>query len=396
MKFYTFFLSLCLTQTTSGQTKLPIIKATSSQVAINDGGILDKNAWSLAPQARPDVYTADRTRQTKWVTFYTDIDSIKVELKAGGSVDFVILLNGKDSCFTRIVSVIPAETHGNALLETHDTIPFTLNANRSIHVQGIINNQDTVNLHFDTGSFDVRLTQEAIVKRTHLLSHQTEAMTAGKKPNFNNLAKVSQLKIGKLVLQNPTILPTMRTAKEMDGRFGYNVFEGKIVEIDYDKQLLIIHSKMPKILRGYQKSPLVFIRSFPCIEATLKVKKKKYKGYFLLDTGSDKAMILDSFWLKQQDFPTDLTLLKTAKFSDPRGKIYETKTVVCPELTLNKLPLPNIPTSLLNGPNPTGFSINFLGNDVLMRFNTIIDLKHDCIYLKPNGLTRLVYKDASS
>eukprot|EP01132_Coremiostelium_polycephalum_P016238 gene16238-19547_t len=88
------------------QSKLPVIRATSNKVAINDGGYLDKNRWTLSPAAKPDVFTADRTRETKWVTFYTDLDSIRIKVKPGSSTDFVILLNGKDSCYTRVVSAI--------------------------------------------------------------------------------------------------------------------------------------------------------------------------------------------------------------------------------------------------------------------------------------------------
>ncbi|WP_431213928.1 hypothetical protein ACQ86N_03295 [Puia sp. P3] len=66
-----------------GRQPLPIIKASSKKVSIRDDGFLDINARSLSPSARPDVYTADRTRKTKWVTFYTDIDSFRVQLKPG-------------------------------------------------------------------------------------------------------------------------------------------------------------------------------------------------------------------------------------------------------------------------------------------------------------------------
>lgn len=37
------------------QSKLPVIRATSNKVAINDGGYLDKNRWTLSPAAKPDV-----------------------------------------------------------------------------------------------------------------------------------------------------------------------------------------------------------------------------------------------------------------------------------------------------------------------------------------------------
>jgi hypothetical protein len=63
--FYNVFLG----QSISAQSKLPVIKASSKGVAINDGGFSDKNAWTLSPKIKPDIFTADRTPKTKWVTF---------------------------------------------------------------------------------------------------------------------------------------------------------------------------------------------------------------------------------------------------------------------------------------------------------------------------------------
>jgi hypothetical protein len=83
MKYIFLFIPFLLIQSVFAQSKLPVIKATSKSVAINDGGYLDKNAWSLNPKIKLDVFTADRTRKTKWVIFYTDIDSIKVKVKPG-------------------------------------------------------------------------------------------------------------------------------------------------------------------------------------------------------------------------------------------------------------------------------------------------------------------------
>ena len=105
MKICCLLLVICAT-VCFGQSKLPVIKATSKAVAIRDGIDLETNAWSLSPTAHPDIFTAERTRKAKWVTFYTDIDSISVKVKPGTQFDFVILLNGKDSCFTRISSAI--------------------------------------------------------------------------------------------------------------------------------------------------------------------------------------------------------------------------------------------------------------------------------------------------
>jgi len=172
MKLLFSVIALLIGYTIHAQNKLPVIKAGSTNVSISDGGYFDKNAWSLSPKARPDTYIADRTRRTKWVIFYTDIDSIKVKVKPGTRFDFIVILNGKDSCFTRIASAIPPESLSATPTDTHDTIPFTLTDFNAIRVRAVINGTDLVNLHFDVGSFDFRLTKDAVLHKTTLLAAQ--------------------------------------------------------------------------------------------------------------------------------------------------------------------------------------------------------------------------------
>lgn len=395
MKHLLFFI-LCLgAQAGYSQSKLPVIKATAKSVDINDGGFLDKHAWVLSPKIRPDVFTAERSRKTKWVTFYTDIDSIRVKLKPGNKFNFVVLLNGKDSCFTQIASAIPPENKSQNNIATHDTIPFTLTAYNAICVKTIINNTDTLNLSFDTGSWDFRLTRDAILKKTKLLSNQPDALAGKAKPNYNNLNKVFKLQMGKSVWTNPEVVPTGLTSTDMDGRFGWNLFESKTLEINYDQNLLIIHSKPVKIPKGYVRSKLEIIRSFVTAKGRFEVANKKYTGSFLFDTGSDQAVLLDSAWVSQQNFPRNLKLLSSTPIYDPRGVKYETKVVLVPALKINGFELTNIPTFMLGSKNPVGFMINYLGDDLLKRFNMILDFKNDYLYLKPNKLANIKYRENS-
>ncbi|RZT96270.1 transglutaminase superfamily protein [Ancylomarina subtilis] len=87
------------TQAIVAQSELKTVKANSPQVDIKDGNTLKKNAWRIAPDANPDIYTTS----AKKVTFYTDIDSISFDIEPNQQYDFVILLNEKDSARTRIV-----------------------------------------------------------------------------------------------------------------------------------------------------------------------------------------------------------------------------------------------------------------------------------------------------
>ena len=370
-----------------GQSKYPVIKATSTKVSINDDGVLEKNAWRLSPKTRPDIFTADRTRKNKWVIFYTDIDSIRVKLKPGKKFNFIILLNGKDSCFTQIASAVPPEDKAFSKTAIHDTIPFTLTAYNAISFKAVINNSDTVNLHFDTGSWGLRLTKEAIIKKTKLLA-------GGTAPDFNKLHRVFKLQIGKRVFDNPDFAVTGQTAHEMDGRFGWDLFEGKQVELDYDQSLMIVHSgKLAKVFKGYVRSDLAFKRSFLIVKGNMKKGNQTYPGDFLMDTGSEQAIILDSAWAASADFATTLELLRSVILHNPGGTGFETKVVLAPAFAIHGFQLTDIPTLILGTRNPAGFSTNDLGNDILKRFNIILDFKNDKLYLKPNHLMRLKYRD---
>ena len=363
----------CIDRGLFAQSTLPLIRATSRRVSINDGGYLDKNSWNLSPTARPDVYTADRTRHAKWVTFYTDIDSIRVKLQPGATVDFIILLNGKDSCYTRIASAIPAPQQQAAGPATHDTIPFTLTDDNAICVKSIVNDSIALDLHFDASSFDFVLTT----------------------PNYNKFKPITKVQLGPLSWTNPHVLSSPNTARGMDGRFGWNLFEGKCVELDYDHNLIIIHSKRPRNLKGYTRSTLVFLRSYPCARATIIVSKTAYTGDFIFDTGSDRALFLDSNWAVRQHFPGNLRVLSTSVMHDGAGRKYENKIVEAPLLTIDGYALKDIPSWLLGSRNPAGFSVNLFGNDLLKRFNMILDFQNDRLYLKPNSLMKLPFKGNS-
>lgn len=65
--YFTFLFSILIGQTIYAQKKLPIIKAHSKSVDIKDDNQLRKNAWTIVPEEKLDIYTTS----AKKVTFYT-------------------------------------------------------------------------------------------------------------------------------------------------------------------------------------------------------------------------------------------------------------------------------------------------------------------------------------
>ncbi len=95
-------LTILFSATIFAQQKLPLVKATSRKVDVQDGKIYQRSVWNLSPEISPDVYFALEPVVEKKITFYTDIDSISFDVVPGNPYDFIILLNNKDTCYTRI------------------------------------------------------------------------------------------------------------------------------------------------------------------------------------------------------------------------------------------------------------------------------------------------------
>ncbi len=99
-----YLLALLLSMQCAAQStkSLPVIRSNQQLISIRTGKALQKNAWSISPQVKPDIHIADIQDKSSQVTFITDVDSISFKVKPGERYDFVILLNGKDSAYTEI------------------------------------------------------------------------------------------------------------------------------------------------------------------------------------------------------------------------------------------------------------------------------------------------------
>lgn len=76
-----------------------MIKADSVMVDITENGVTTLGAWSIVPEAKPDVYITNQRGAR--ITFRTNRDSITVVADSGKVVDFIILL-GKQKAWTRV------------------------------------------------------------------------------------------------------------------------------------------------------------------------------------------------------------------------------------------------------------------------------------------------------
>ena len=130
---------------------------------------------------------------------------------------------------------------------------------------------------------------------------------------------------------------------------------------------------------------IAFIKSWPCLESTIQNGESRYKSYFLMDNGSELAMVLNKDWMIHNQFSNDLKVIKESTISDGAGNQLKTKTVMISKVNIAGFELKHIPTLILEGEGPMGEVINYFGNDILKRFNLVLDFKHDKAYIKLNS-----------
>lgn len=79
----------------------PIMNSKTSEIIVKFNDVLI-SSWHLEPQKKPDVFQVGSTLKAKRIKFVSDVDSMEFDLMAGQKKDFIILLNGKEECWTRI------------------------------------------------------------------------------------------------------------------------------------------------------------------------------------------------------------------------------------------------------------------------------------------------------
>ena len=164
-----------------------------------------------------------------------------------------------------------------------------------------------------------------------------------------------------------------------------------LVELNYDDNKMIIHSKMPNQIlndKSYQIFKIRYIDNKPYIESELQQNGIKSKNWSLFDLGYVRTIMLDNNLLKESHIPiSDMKVLKKVIMHDVIGNEIPVITYDLETLKIGNFRLKNVPVQVLSQSNSIrGIDTHILGNDILKRFNTVLDFQKNVIYLKPNKL----------
>ena len=310
------------------QDELPILKATSPSVKIIDGTNSDRGDWVVDPTLELDTYFAIRSDTGKTITFKSDIESLVFEVEPGHEYDFVILLNGKDACKTRISTMV----QGFQRIKERGSkeplvIPMTIEHGK-LHLRGSLNGSKTLDFIFDTGAESCVIYPSAKAKGVEMtfegsvLNVGTGGVTR-RQVSYNN-----RLEIGDARWDHEPFIDIEKQADQADGIIGCTVFENRIVEFDYDRMLMIVHHTLPSHAEGYAKTGILYSGALPAVEVVMTNGGTSYGGPFILDTAGNGCMLVNQAFAAKHGMHGTLKKVGTASPAES-GTLRSTATNCC-------------------------------------------------------------------
>jgi hypothetical protein len=163
---------------------------------------------------------------------------------------------------------------------------------------------------------------------------------------------------------------------------GNGLFRDRIIEIDYDRNVFIVHDQLPAYAKKYKKQPVYYEQDRPRFKANFVHNGKKYSFWFLFDTGRDGTMLIGEDFTSQKNH---WLKLKELQFINGRKIVQLNAWIAGTEFK-------NIVTNAADPSKPAGRPTLF-GNQVLNHFNVILDNQQGYIYLKKNSRRNEPYAD---
>lgn len=271
------------------------------------------------------------------------------------------------------------------------TIPFQLTSYNNMAIQAILNEKDTVQLMFHTAADALSLTEETTAKLRSLhWSGADSVQSWGGSENTSRSSKSNTLQIGALKWENVPIWENKNSGQQTDGKFGINLFEHKVIEIDFEKSIMVISTQLPKKVKRYEQAKLTLEHGYMLFEATAQLAGQAIKHPFLIHSGYSGSLLFDDGFVAANKIGEKLQVIDEKQLKDSFGNILKTKKAILPSLSIGKQKLVNVPVGFFEGALGRQ-KMSIVGGDILKRFNIIIDAQRTYVYFKANKLSTSAY-----
>jgi hypothetical protein len=360
------------------QDGLPVVRARSRVVTITDGHHVKKNYWYVMPERNPDIYYVEVPLEPHRVTFTTDVESITFDVSYGSRHAFLVRLEDGSEAHTEVRAefreLLRHERPASAG-DGGDAIPFTLGDNDKIYVQGRVNGGPLLSLQLDFGAGG-SLIKDTSVPKANMTFDGTITLRNSDGVNEVRSSSRNRLEIGNLVWHDVPFAVAGNMTHREDAIVGNSLFRDTVVEIDYRRMTLIVHAARPALGPEWRRQDMYLDGgTVPFTRGVLTVGGRSQAGWFMLDTGAYTSILNSPRLVSTTKIGTELRRLL--------GPLGGPPTEV--SVTLAGETVSDINYSTRDYDGDPSF-LGLLGNDVLKRFDVILDNRAGAVFLRPNHL----------
>lgn len=252
---------------------------------------------------------------------------------------------------------------------------------------------------FDTGAEHTILTKKEITNLLRVtyereitimgtdMRTEVKAYIARKmRMELENLTLVKDI----LVLDDDYFKFEQFSGLEIHGILGSEVFKGHVIKIDYVKQLISVYD--PSVFkesdhRKYEEYPVQIVRSKPYLMVNAQINSDTVVPLkLLLDTGASLALLLHTYSTPGLVMPSQVI---KGNIGNGLGGQIEGYMGRLNKLSIGNFNLGNVIShfqELINQADSTYLNQRngLIGNEILCRFNFIIDFNKERVYFQPN------------
>ncbi|WP_367388653.1 hypothetical protein [Lewinella sp. LCG006] len=271
-----------------------------------------------------------------------------------------------------------------------DTIPFELTSHNNLSIKAVLNEKDTVHLMFHTAASSVTLTSAATEKLASIQWDTEEDVRSWGGSTSARYSASNSLAIGNSNWDSLAIWETQESGPGTDGKFGPNLFAGKVIEIDFDQGVIVLHDTLPGKVEGFTKVLVTYEDEFMFVQGVTTISDEDYPNKYLIHSGYGGAILYDDKFTAESKIGAQIEILEEKELKDSYGNVLKIKKGKLPKFAIGDVVFEDLPVGFFEGTIGRQ-QMSVMGGDLLKRFNLIIDADRETLFIKPNSLMELAY-----
>ena len=251
---------------------------------------------------------------------------------------------------------------------------------------------DTLNFILDTGSGGISLDSATVAElkvQTELSDRTIRGIAGIRRVRFayNRTMKLPGLTVDSLNFHvNDYEILSSAYGEKVDGIIGYSFLSRYIVMVNYDSSRIFVYSKgrMKYPRGGFLIKPNLI--NIPVFSVNIK-DEKELTPRFYFDTGAGMCLLLSSDFVSDSIFISPKRKFYTTQAEGLGGKAPMRQGVI-KQIKIGPYRFKKVPTYIFDDEyNVTSYPYlgGLIGNDLLRRFNLILNYDRRDLYLVPNS-----------